>query len=157
MTVAAAAFVLALSSRRYYREFSRDEEGTALLEFAIILPVFIALCFGCVEIGRVLSVYSAVETAVRGGVRYLAQVPNPSCVPTCSWGASRAVDMTRDQIGFNTGVVGTSIRVSPMTDGRSGMVALDAEVDVPLMFSGGLWRFKVWTVRVSRQELKIEG
>ena len=139
------------------REFARDEDGAALLEFAIILPILITLCFGSVEIGRVLFAYAAVESAVRGGVRYLAQVPSPSCVPTCSWGASRAVDMTRHQIAFNTGILATSIRVRPTTDDLSGIVALDAEVDVALMFSGGIGRFKVWTVRVSRQEQKIEG
>ena len=150
-----SATVVPLSPRSIDREFARDEDGVALLEFAIILPVLITLCFGCVEIGRVLFAYAAVESAVRGGVRYLAQVPNPRCVPTCSWGASRAVDMTRDQIALNTGIRGTSIRVSPTTDGR--IVALDAEVDVALIFSGGVGRFKIWTVRVSRQEQKIEG
>ena len=152
-----SASVMPLPSRSLYREFARDEDGVALLEFAIILPVLITLCFGSVEIGRVLFAYAAVESAVRGGVRYLAQVPNPSCVPTCSWGASRAVEMTRDQIALNTGIQGTSIRVSPTTDGRSGIVALDAEVDVALIFSGGGGWFKVWTVRVSRKEQKIEG
>ncbi|GAC1425118.1 MAG: hypothetical protein NVSMB6_25820 [Burkholderiaceae bacterium] len=151
------ASVMPLCSLSIDRESACGEDGAALLEFAIVLPILITLCFGCVELGRVLFAYAAVESAVRGGVRYLAQVPNPGCVPTCSWGASRAVDMTRDQIAFNTGILGRSIRVSPTTDDRTGMVALDAEVDVPLMFSGGLGRFKVWTVRVSRQEQKIEG
>ncbi len=152
-----SASIMPLSSRSIYREFARDEDGVALLEFVIILPVLITLCFGCVEIGRVLFVYAAVESAVRGGVRYLAQVPNPSCVPTCSWGASRAVDMTRGQIALNTGIQDTSIRVSPTNDGRTGFVALDAEVDVALIFSGGVGGGKIWTIRVSRQEQKIEG
>ena len=128
-----------------------------MLEFALILPVLIVLCIGCVEIGRVLHAYAAVETAVRGGARFLAQVPNPSCNPACSWGALHAIALTRNQITANTGVRETAIRISPMSDGLTNTVVLEAEVDIDSIFSSGFARVSVWTVKVSRQEQKIAG
>lgn len=126
-----------------------------MLEFALILPVIILLGIGCVEIGRVLYAYAAIESAVRGGARYLAQVPNPNCNPVCSWGAQHAMAMTRAQIVANTGVRDTAIRISPTQDVVSNTVMLDAEVDIDSVFSGSFGRLSVWTVKISRQEQKI--
>ena len=128
-----------------------------MLEFALILPVLIVLCIGCVEIGRVLYAYAAVESAARGGARFLAQVPDPSCNPSCSWGALHAMALTRDQIAANTGVRETAIRISPSSDGLTSTVVLEVEVDVDSIFSGGFGRLNVWTVKISRQEQKIAG
>ena len=138
-------------------DFAPCEDGAALLEFALILPVLLVLCIGCVEIGRVLYAYSAVESAVRGGARFLAQVPNPGCVPTCSWGALHAVALTRDQIAANTGIRETAIRITPFFNSQTNTVMLEAEVDVDSIFSGGFGRVSVWTVKVTKQEQKIAG
>ena len=143
--------------RRPILDLAGCEDGAALLEFALILPVLIVLSIGCVEIGRVLYAYAAIESAVRGGARFLAQVPNPGCNPTCSWGALHAMALTRDQIAANTGVRGTAIRLSPASDALSNTVVLEADVDIDSIFSGGFGRVKVWTIRIARQEQKIAG
>lgn len=143
--------------RSSQRDFLECQDGSALLEFALVLPILMTLCFGCVEIGRVLFTYSVAETAVASGARFLAQVPDPTCVPTCSWGAARAIELTREQIVSNTGIRSSSVRVTPRPDDSSGVIVLDAEVDISIIFPAFLGQIDFWTVRVSRQEQKIAG
>lgn len=133
------------------------EEGAALLEFAVIFPILMALSIGCVEVGRLLFTYSVVENSLRGGARYLAQVPDASCTPTCSWGAMRAIELTRTQIVSNTGIRSTAVRVWPQPGATSDTIVLEAEVDVDLIFSSLFKPIAFWTVKVSRREQKIAG
>lgn len=139
------------------RHFHQNRDGAALLEFAIVLPVLLALCFGCFEVGRVLLTYAAVDNALRGGTRFLAQVSDASCQPACSWGALRAMELVREQIITNAGVREAAVRVDLAADVPAGTVAIAAEVDVDLVFSRWLRRSEVWTVKLSRQEQKIAG
>jgi Flp pilus assembly protein TadG len=62
----------------------RKSKAQGMTEFALILPLLVALLFGVIEFGRMLFVYSVVYTASREGARYgssagndnLAGVPN---------------------------------------------------------------------------------
>lgn len=44
--------------------------GQALVEFALVAPVFILLLFGVIEFGRFVLAYEAANNAVREGTRY---------------------------------------------------------------------------------------
>ncbi len=57
------------------------EDGAAILEFVLVLPILLALVGGAFELGRILLVDAALEAGVRGGARYLARVADPSCNP----------------------------------------------------------------------------
>lgn len=48
----------------------RDTRGAALTEFAIIMPMLLALIFGIIEFGHFVAYSNAVETAAREGARY---------------------------------------------------------------------------------------
>lgn len=48
----------------------RSEAGVEALELAVILPVFIGLIFGFIDIARLVSGYSSVRTAAFVGARY---------------------------------------------------------------------------------------
>lgn len=48
----------------------RDMRGVAMTEFAIIMPMLLALIFGIVEFGHFIAYSNAVETAAREGARY---------------------------------------------------------------------------------------
>jgi Flp pilus assembly protein TadG len=54
------------------REPENQSKGKAqgMVEFALILPLLIALLFGVIEFGRMIFVYSVVYTASREGARY---------------------------------------------------------------------------------------
>lgn len=49
---------------------SKLEHAQGMLEFALVLPVLLLLVLGVIEGGRLLFIYSAVNTASREGVRY---------------------------------------------------------------------------------------
>lgn len=47
-----------------------QERGQALVEFALVLPVFLLLFFGIIDIGRLVYVNNAVAQAAREGSRW---------------------------------------------------------------------------------------
>jgi hypothetical protein len=50
----------------------RSQEGQGLLEFALVLPVFLALLLGTVDIGRGIWANNTVANAAREAARYAA-------------------------------------------------------------------------------------
>lgn len=53
---------------------SRDERGQSLVEFAMILPILLALLIGIFEFGRSWNAYQVLTNAAREGAR-LAVIP----------------------------------------------------------------------------------
>jgi hypothetical protein len=53
-----------------------------LVEFALILPVFLLLVLGIVEFGRLMVTYSSISTASRDAVRYAISIgDSPAGIP----------------------------------------------------------------------------
>lgn len=134
---------------------ARCEAGSAILEFALVLPILFALLGGAFEIGRALLVRHVMIEAVRGGARSLARVPDPSCEVTCAPGVVRAVAQTRDQIAENAGLPAAALDVSPRWDAGSGTVAMeaDARLDVDLLRAIGLG--PILTLRATHREPRL--
>lgn len=64
------------SSRRLWRRicrFGRDERGVSAVEFALFLPILLALGAGMTEIGRVVSQAVTLEKSLRAGAIYAAR------------------------------------------------------------------------------------
>ena len=56
--------------------------GQGLVEFALVLPVFLLLILGVIEFGRLMVTYSSISTASRDAVRYAISVgDSPSGIP----------------------------------------------------------------------------
>lgn len=55
------------------RRFRRREEGVALVEFAIFLPIFLLAFFVIVEFGRTFFNYQSAVAGVRDATRYAAR------------------------------------------------------------------------------------
>ena len=49
-----------------------DDRGQAIIEFAILVPIFAVLLYGMVEMGRAWSTYQVVTDAARQGARSVA-------------------------------------------------------------------------------------
>ena len=49
------------------------QQGLAMVEFAIVLPLLLFLMFAAAEFGRALFQYNTLLKAVRDGARYMAQ------------------------------------------------------------------------------------
>jgi Flp pilus assembly protein TadG len=50
----------------------RQQQGVAIIEFAIVLPVLLALLFGVTEVGRAIVRYNTLTKATQDGARYAA-------------------------------------------------------------------------------------
>jgi Flp pilus assembly protein TadG len=51
----------------------RRDRGVAAVEFALVLPVLLALAFGATELGRAIYTYNALDKTVRDAARHLSQ------------------------------------------------------------------------------------
>jgi len=47
----------------------RSQRSQALVEFAMVAPIFLLIMFGAIDIGRLLYAYSAISSAARDGAR----------------------------------------------------------------------------------------
>lgn len=63
-----------------------DEKGAALVEFALIVPVFMMLVLGMFSGGMAYNRQLALTNATREGARYGATVPKDQCAPTSNCG-----------------------------------------------------------------------
>jgi len=66
------------------RKLFRADDGTQMIEFAIVFPVLLLLFAGTAELGRLFYTYTSLAKATRGGARYLSLVTDsnwsgPSC------------------------------------------------------------------------------
>ncbi len=65
------------------RRYRKREEGQALVEFIIVLPVLLLIVLGIIQFGSLFKDYIALTDAVRVGARQAAvsrTLPNPEAV-----------------------------------------------------------------------------
>lgn len=69
-----------LSLRKTFRKTLRDDKGTALVEFAILMPILLLVFAVTIEGGRLMWSYQTVAAGVRDASRYLARItPEDIC------------------------------------------------------------------------------
>jgi Flp pilus assembly protein TadG len=51
------------------RSLARPKRGQAMIEFALILPIFLLVVFGTLDLGRIVFLKAELENAVREGAR----------------------------------------------------------------------------------------
>lgn len=54
----------------FRRRSDRRDRGQALVEFALVVPIFLLLIFGLVDLGRAIYVNNAIAEAARDGGRW---------------------------------------------------------------------------------------
>jgi hypothetical protein len=67
---------------RSLRRFVRGEEGTQLVELAVVLPVMFVLFGAVAEFGRFFYTYETLAKATRAGARYLSSESNGAAADT---------------------------------------------------------------------------
>jgi len=80
-----------------------ERKGAALVEFALVLPVFLLLIFGGLEMGRAVMVKHVLEEAARAGCR----------VASMQGATTNDVTSVVDQALEKAGLAGYQIAVSP--------------------------------------------
>ena len=59
------------------RKFIRNEEGAAVVEFALVMPILALIIFGIIDFGRAFYTVNNIISAVREGARYGAILSAP--------------------------------------------------------------------------------
>ena len=98
-----------------------EPEGQGMVEFALVMPVFLLLVLGIVEFGRLMTAYSSVSTASRDAARYAASVGD---TPT-------GIPHYQDCLGIREAAEKVSVFVDPFivisydTDGPGGAAPVE--------------------------------
>lgn len=127
--------MLARFTIRLRNQKTRDRQGrtgAAIVEFAIVAPLFFLLVLGCIELGRALMVQQVLTNASRVGVR--------SAV-TLSGTESSAVDAATE-FANGVSVSGISVAVSPNPSTATSGDMITVTVSVP--FANVTWVPSPW-------------
>lgn len=98
---------------RPLRRFARAEDGTALVEFAVILPLFLLLFFALIDFGRMGGDYTLADKALQRAAR-IAAVRPPVCSGVPSFNARGTVPSGTTPPKFGTScTAGSTICAAP--------------------------------------------
>ena len=61
----------------------RNDRGQSLVEFALVLPIFLLLIFGVVDAGRLVYTYNTISNAARDGARVAIVNQSTTGTATC--------------------------------------------------------------------------
>ena len=109
------------------RQLRQARRGAAVVEFAIVAPVFFLLVFGLIEVGRMMMIRQSLTNAAREGCRaaVLATTTNSSKVDAAVRGylqsiTSKATDSNKVRVTAPSGLAscasGTGLTVSVEVD-----------------------------------------
>ena len=62
------------------RRFLHNEDGAAVVEFALVMPILALIIFGIIDFGRAFYTVNNIISAVREGARYGAILSSPMSV-----------------------------------------------------------------------------
>ena len=100
--------------------FARCRSGVAAVEFVVSLPIFLALVFGMVEIGRALIQANAIEKGLHAGAMYVAraELPVDGATTTAIENLVKrgSIDTTAPYLVDGWGDAGASVNVVPLAD-----------------------------------------
>src|SRR5690242_6657018 len=97
-----------LKLRRKILELFRRDEGTQMIEFAIVFPVLLLLFAGTAELGRLFYTYTTLAKATRGSARYLSLVTDTSWSGTSCQAGSVTLQMSCTTVGKNMVMCGNA-------------------------------------------------
>ena len=158
-------------SCRILRSLWRDDEGSALIEGAIILPVLFILVFGVFEFSWLICQQHLISTGIRDAARYIARSANPND-PTIKQDAKylattgaidgdtpRVSGWTADDVDISYTFINNPTGDNGLTNFRGGAVIESVTVSttftVPSLGFFGILRLSPPTFTVSHQERVI--
>ncbi len=88
-----------------------DKKGATAAEFALVIPIFISMVFGSIELGRFMWLRNSIQTAVESAARCSA-LKSASCATTAATQAFAA------QAAMGANVSATAFTVADEACGR---------------------------------------
>lgn len=129
---------------RHARAFRRFDNGTAAVEFAMMLPLLLMLLFLGIETGRLLTDFHAVSKSVRDATRYLTRVgltcPGgvPSTGPLSSYINNAADETTARNLAMTGSVTTPSVSSDYLLPYWTSAAALS--MTVTCVSNGGVYQ-----------------
>jgi Flp pilus assembly protein TadG len=124
----------------YYRKLWRREDGQALAEFALVLPILFLLIAGIIEFGRGWNIKQAVTDASREGARYaVVQITDPALF-VCPDSVLSKVKQRLALANIDTTAATTTVTLTPSANcqGTPGYLAgADMTVNVTTQYRMG--------------------
>ena len=116
----------------------QSQRGQAMVEFALVAPIFFLLLFAIIEGGRFIFYYETLNNATREGARYA--IVNGANSLTCSTGPHAPDTTSCDETGEDVkervrdaalGMLGSAIDVTPVwhdpaNNGRGSTITVTA-------------------------------
>ncbi|HEX7248314.1 MAG TPA: TadE family protein [Actinomycetota bacterium] len=115
------------------RDAPKSERGTAAVEFALVLPIVLAIVLALVQVGLLVRDRLLVESAVRAGARTAAVELGDDAVRAAVLRAAPSLDA--DSLSVSTTRAG--VRGEPVTVSVSYMAAIRVPF-VAWLFPGGV-------------------
>lgn len=94
-----------------FTKYIRGVKGTAPIEFALILPVFLVLIGGCMELGYVFWANSALKYGATYGARYAFSHPTASATTVKNYALS-TIDFPGSAITYTATTTGDSTDIN---------------------------------------------
>src|ERR1700722_6034071 len=101
------------------RPSRQRRRGAAAVELALTLPLLLLLTFGCVELGRAISIYTMVSCAARAGAEYGATHGYTSYTYSSWQGqvAQQVQNAVQGNPSFNPSLRSVNVNTTPETGG----------------------------------------
>ncbi|PKM44519.1 MAG: pilus assembly protein TadG [Firmicutes bacterium HGW-Firmicutes-8] len=85
----------------WLNDFRKTEQGQAIVEMALVLPILLMLIFGIVEFGRILNTYMIVTDLSREGARKGAVGGTDGEIGATVRNNAAAADLEQDDVSVN--------------------------------------------------------
>lgn len=133
------------------------EKGGVLIEFALIMPVIIAIYTGFMDIGMILDQRSRVERAAYEGVRYGISIPGLEPVsyssnapstnfPRQSELQTRIQEALSKNVSLTSAVVRTTLVPTGTGNQRPSILTVTIDAQVPAQLPG----FRTYSISISQ-------
>ena len=155
---------------RWLKSLCRSDRGTALIESAIVLPVFMLLVGGIFELGYFFYQQQLLTTGVRDAARYLALTTNPNSATNQFDATNLAVyglingGVTPRVAGWSTSDVRVSVTAANNSSGMIycggcpvEIITVSTSLADPSLGFLGLLGLNQPTINVSHQERWVGG
>jgi Flp pilus assembly protein TadG len=111
---------------------SRSETGQDLVEFALLLPLLLAVTFGIIDSGVVVFSYTTIANAAREGTHYGTTQPGFASGTKQTW-ASPSNRMGLAACGLTRGLGTSMIQVTPSLESGSAVVRVQVNYAANLL------------------------
>ena len=118
----------------------RQERGNSLIEFSLLLPVFLLLVLGVFDFGNGYNTYIGMANAAREGAMWLERYPDDR------GGMEARINEEVGRVGLNSGSINIQLEPDKVSFDSQEMVTVTVESNYPLLF-GAITEFSNITLR----------